>query len=107
MGAILHYFGIDTTTGPLYAFYSGFGGILERLLELFAIGGLLLWRTSCYGNRRCLRHGRHEITDPETGVKHKVCWKHAGLPSKYSMARIREIQAKHKLLYLGDKPGRG
>ena len=87
-----------------YLFHSGSGATIE----LAAWGTTVyLWRTSCHDRRWCLRHGRHQVTDPETGVSHMVCWKHAHLPSKYGIARIREIQAKHKVLYLGGKPGRG
>lgn len=79
-----------------YLFHSGPGATLE----LGAWGTVLwAWKTSCQERRWCLRHGRHAVTDPEDGVVHKVCWRHAGLR--------RKIQAKHKLLYLGDRPGDG
>jgi hypothetical protein len=106
---LAHFFGFSAGdgNGSPYLFWSGTGGLAERALELLAIGWLFLWRTSCHDRRWCLRHGRHAVTDPETGVTHKVCWKHAHLPSKYGHGRIRAIQAKHKILYLGDKPGRG
>lgn len=86
-----------------YLFHSGSGATLE----LGAWGTVLwAWKTSCHERRWCLRHGRHDVTDPETGVTHRVCWKHAGLVSKYG-TRIRQIQAKNKLLYLGKQPGKG
>lgn len=103
---IEHLFGWDSSTSFGYLFHSGSGATLE----IIAWGTILwFWRTSCQARRFCLRHGSHEITDPESGIKHKVCWRCAGLPSKYSLTveRIHDIQAKHKILYLGDRPGRG
>jgi hypothetical protein len=85
-----------------YLFHSGSGATLE----LGAWGTLVyVWRTSCHDRRWCLRHGRHDAVDAETGVVHKVCWKHAGLQGKYA-ARLRALQASHHL-YFGDRPGRG
>ena len=95
--------GWDNPNSFGYLFHSGSG----ETLILGAWGTCLWgWRTSCHEKRLCLRHARHDVPDPETGVVHKVCWKHAGLPSKYG-TRVREIQAKHRLLYLGERPGRG
>jgi len=101
--AIRRFMGWDNPNSFGYLFHSGSGATVE----LAAWGTVLwAWRTSCHERRWCLRHGRHDLTDPETGVTVKVCWKHAGLTAKYG-ARIREIQAKHKLLYLGQRPGKG
>ena len=95
--------GWDNGNSLGYLFHSGSGATLE----LGAWGTVLwAWKASCHERRWCLRYGRHAVTDPETGVVHKVCWKHAGLASKYGN-RIREIQAKHALLYLGSRPGKG
>jgi hypothetical protein len=101
---IRHLMGWDDPNSFGYLFHSGSGATLEIVIW----GSLLwFWRTSCDDRRWCLRHGRHPITDPESGVTHKVCWKHAGLPTKYGIGRIHAIQAKNRLLYLGKKPGRG
>jgi hypothetical protein len=96
--------GWDSGTSGGYLFQSGSGATLE-----LAVWGTLvyLWRSSCSDRRWCLRHGRHAITDPQTGVTHKVCWRHAHLPSKYGTGRIKAIQAAHASLYLGNRPGRG
>jgi hypothetical protein len=95
--------GWDSGASFGYLFHSGSGATLELGLWGTAV---YLWRSSCHERRWCLRHGRHDVPDPESGVVHRVCWKHAGLPGKYG-ARIREIQARHKLLYLGQQPGKG
>ena len=95
--------GWDNGSSFGYLFHSGSGATLE----LGAWGtALWAWRTSCHEQRWCLRHGRHDVTDPETGVAFRACWKHAGLDRKYG-SRISGIQAKHALLYLGDRPGPG
>lgn len=102
--AIRHVMGWDNGASFGYLFQSGSGATLE-----LAIWGTLvyLWRSSCSDRRWCLRHGRHEIIDPSTGTSHRVCWKHAHLPSKYGIGRIRDIQARHASLYLGRRPGKG
>ena len=96
--------GWDSGNSFGYLFHSGSGATLE-----LGIWGTILWfwRSSCTASRKCLRHARHAVKDTETGTSQKVCWKHAGLEDKYGVERIRAIQAKNKLLYFGDKPGRG
>ena len=59
MGWLLHALGIDTTTGPAYAFWSGTGSDLG---ELAIIGGMitLVRKHNCH-ERRCWRVGRHVV----------------------------------------------
>lgn len=56
-----HWLAIHTGTlnepGPYYGFWSGFGGIMERLIELIVIGGILLFRHNCH-QPGCLNIGR-------------------------------------------------
>jgi hypothetical protein len=96
MGGLLHVFGIDTTTGPWYAFWSGAGGILERLLELAVIGGLL-WRHNNCHQPQCWRLGRL----PVEGSQWKTCRHHHPAPPG------RETIRQRYHLYAGSKPGRG
>lgn len=58
--------------GEYYGFWSGFGGILERLLELLVIGGILLHRLNCH-KKGCLLVGR--FPDVE-GKGWKYCKRH-------------------------------
>lgn len=96
--------GWDSANSFGYLFHSGSGATLELI-----VWGtwLWLWRSSCQARRWCMRHASHNLTDPESGTSHKMCWRHAGLEHKYGLERIREIQARHKLLYFGEKPGDG
>jgi hypothetical protein len=56
---LLHLFGIDTTTGPWYAFWSGAGSDIG---ELAIIGGMvtLVHKHNCH-QRQCWRVGRHIV----------------------------------------------
>lgn len=72
---LLQVLGIDDTTGPWYAFWSGFGGIMERLIELLVLAGILLHKLSCE-THRCWRPARHPWTDPTTRETHRLCRKH-------------------------------
>jgi hypothetical protein len=84
-----------------YLFHSGSGATLE----LGAWGTILWWwRTSCQDSPWCLRHGRHDFADPETGLTHKLCWKHAG-GRRHVRTRLRQLQGRHHL-HLGGQPGR-
>lgn len=89
--------GWDTGNSFGYLFNSGSGATLE-----LAIWGTLVfaWRTSCQEKRWCVRHGSKEVTDTN-GMKHRVCWRHAGLPRKYG------VHWEHGKPYLGSRPGRG
>jgi hypothetical protein len=69
-----HWLAVHTGTvnepGPYYGFWSGFGGILERLVELSVIAAILLRRHNCEV-RGCWRIGRHD-----TAAGHNVCRQH-------------------------------
>lgn len=52
-----HILGLDNVSGAWYAFWSGFGSILERLVELAVIGYVLLRKHNCH-HPRCPRIGR-------------------------------------------------
>lgn len=47
-----HFLALKTGTlnesGEYYGFMSGFGSIMERLVELAVIGGILLWKHNCH-----------------------------------------------------------
>ena len=86
--------------GPFYNFYSG----------LFTV--LVVWagvaRAHNCNARWCPRIGRHDFTNPDTGVTRRLCWRHH--PEVHSRtvttARIRDIQHRRHL-YFGSKPGKG
>ena len=91
----LHFFGIDTTTGPYYAFWSGAGSDLG---ELAIIGGLVsVYRQHNCEVHPCWRLGRHQ-----TAAGHKVC-RHHHPDGHLTAESVR--QAHH--LYLGSRPGKG
>lgn len=73
-GDIQHFFGFATGQGndPQYLFPSGFGGILERLVELVVIGGILLRRHNCH-QKGCPRLGRFPAVE---GNGWLYCQKH-------------------------------
>ena len=75
LDTILHTLGIDDTAGPWYAFWSGFGSILERAIELVVLGAILLRHKNCEIHR-CWRLGRHPWVDPATGLEHRLCRGH-------------------------------
>lgn len=67
---LLHLFGIDTTTGPWYAFWSGAGSDIG---ELAIIGGLVtVVRSRRCHVHRCWRLGRHKVE----GTPYIVCRRH-------------------------------
>lgn len=47
-----HYLALKTGTlnepGEYYGFWSGFGSVMERLVELAVIGAILLWKHNCH-----------------------------------------------------------
>ena len=106
MGTFLHVFGIDTTTGPWYAFWSGAGSDLAYL-SVFA-GFAAAYRKHNCQVKRCPRLGRHVFTDPADGVARSLCWRHHPdvKHRQLTRARVAEIQ-RRRHLYLGDKPGKG
>jgi hypothetical protein len=59
MGWLLHALGLDTTSGPVYAFWSGAGSDLG---EVALLGGMitLVRKHNCH-ERRCWRVGRHVV----------------------------------------------
>jgi hypothetical protein len=59
IGWFLHTFGIDTTTGYWYAFWSGFGSDIS---ELALLAGIFAWyhKHNCH-QLRCWRIGRHLV----------------------------------------------
>lgn len=92
IGTFLHLFGIDTTTGPWYAFWSGAGSDLAYLGVFWA-----LWRhTNCH-QPRCWRVGRL----PVQGTAYRVCRHHH--PNPPGKDTIRERYH----IYAGRRPGRG
>lgn len=76
MGQWLYwFFGLDNGSGSKYLFWSGFGAILERAIELAALAMILLRKHNCE-THHCWRTGRHPWTDPTTGQIHRLCRKH-------------------------------
>lgn len=92
MGLILHWLGIDTTTGPAYAFWSGAGSDLAYL-GIF----LALWRHVNCHEPKCPRVGHL----PVEGTTYKVCRRHHPAPPGRG-----DIRERHRLR-LGDRPGKG
>ena len=74
MNFILHWLGLDNSSGPIYSFYSGVG---SDIAELSLLGGVIgiLRKHNCE-THGCPRLGRHEWIDPLTGLRHVLCRKH-------------------------------
>jgi len=87
---LVHWTGLDNPSGPIYLFYSGFGGILERLLELAVLALILLRHHNCHIDR-CLRIGRA----PVEGTPWRVCWHHHP-EGKPTHAHILAMHRQHK-----------
>jgi hypothetical protein len=64
---LLHWFGLDDASGPIYSFWSGFGSDIP----IFAAITAFYWHHSCHVSR-CWRLGRHGVN----GTDFKVCRKH-------------------------------
>jgi hypothetical protein len=69
--SIIHALGLDNATSSFYLFWSGIGGILERLLELLVIGLTIYYHHNCHV-KGCWRPGRFSIA----GGTLKVCHHH-------------------------------
>jgi len=70
--SLAHTLGLDNVAGMWYAFWSGFGSIAERGIDLAVIGGLIYHRNNCH-QRGCPRLGRFPAV--ECGGWH-YCRKH-------------------------------
>jgi hypothetical protein len=92
IGSFLHIFGIDTTTGPWYAFWSGAGSDLAYLGIFWAV----FRRMNCH-QPRCPRLGRF----PVEGTQLHACHRHHPSPPG------RDTIRKRYHLYLGERPGDG
>lgn len=84
---------------PEYLFWSGAGSDLAYLTFVAAAIGYL--RANNCHVKRCPRIGRHEFTEPDTGTKRKLCWRH------HPEVSTRQMTRERLHLYLGDKPGKG
>lgn len=84
---------------PEYLFWSGAGSDLAYLSFLGA--GIVLYRKHNCQVKGCPRIGRHEYTEPDTGVKRLLCWRH------HPDVRHRQISKERLHLYLGKHPGKG
>ena len=83
---LAHLLGIDNETGPIYAFWSGFGSDVG---EFALLGGLvaLYRRHTCHVDhpRFCWRPGTH----PVAGTPYRVCKRHhPAVPAKVTPDRI-------------------
>ena|SRR5690242_9428082 len=82
-----------------YLFWSGIGSDLAYLSFLW--GAVVLYRRHACRMRWCPRIGRHEFTEPDTGVKRALCWKH------HPDVERKQLTRERLHLYLGDRPGKG
>lgn len=98
---LAHFFGFAANDGnsTAYLFWSGIGSDLAYLGFLW--GAVALYRQHACRMRWCPRIGRHEFTEPDSGVKRVLCWRHHPDVDRKQLTRAR----LH--LYLGDRPGRG
>jgi hypothetical protein len=88
-----HYLAIHTGTlnesSAYYGFWSGFGSILERIIELIVIGFLVLYHRNCH-QKGCLRIGHFDVE----GTPYKACRKHH--PTVPDKAHKDEIRDAHR-----------
>ena len=91
---------------PPYLFWSGVGSDLAYLS--FLAGGIALYRRHNCAYAWCPRIGKHEFTNPDTGVKRLLCWKHHP-DVHHKVLHDETIQAiqERRHLYLGKNPGKG
>lgn len=66
MHVISHFLGLDNVSGPVYAFWSGFGGDLTIFGAIFG----LYYKHNCH-IKRCPRIGKHTIDGTPYCSKHK------------------------------------
>ena len=64
--------GLSSAGGAWYLFWSGFGSLFERTIELVVIGGILLRKHNCH-SRGCPRIGRFPAVE---GGGWQYCRKH-------------------------------
>lgn len=86
---LLHFFGLDSASGPAYLAWSG---ALSDLGELAIIGGMItLWRRHTCAVRGCWRIGRHQVS----GTQHICCGRHTpgGAPTH---AHILAMHRRHR-----------
>lgn len=94
-----HWMAIHTGTvnesGPFYGFFSGFGSDLG---EATLIGGIIaIYRKYNCHARWCLRFGRHDFLDPNTGVTYKLCRHcHPAHPGKRQLTRAQFHAIHHR-----------
>lgn len=91
MSWLAHILGIDNESGPIYAFWSGFGSDIG---ELAILGGMVTFyrRHTCHVNhpRFCWRWGAH----PVEGTPYKTCRRHhPAVPDRVS---AEHIHAAHR-----------
>jgi hypothetical protein len=92
VGWLLRVLGVDDTSGPWYAFWSGFGSDLAYLGVFWA----LIRRYNCH-QPRCPRLGRF----PVAGTSWLACRRHHPEPPARG-----SIRGQYHL-YIGERPGRG
>jgi len=91
---------------PPYLFWSGVGSDLAYLS--IVAGAITLYRRHNCAYAWCPRIGKHEFTNPDTGVKRLLCWKHHP-DVKYKVLHSDSLKAiqERRHLYFGKQPGRG
>lgn len=84
---------------PAYLFWSGAGSDLAYLSFLYA--GFILYRRHNCQVKFCWRIGKHEFTEPVTGIKRLLCWRH------HPDVDHRQLTRERLHMYLGKQPGKG
>lgn len=74
MSLLLHFFGLDSASGPVYLFWSGAGSDVSELTVVAAL--LAVYRRHNCHVRGCWRIGRVPFTDPGSGVAYLLCRRH-------------------------------
>lgn len=75
MGNFLYWlFGLDSGGGSKYLFWSGAGSDITELTLL--IGLVAFLRKHNCETKGCKRFGRHQWTNPQTGLSHTLCRRH-------------------------------
>jgi len=101
---LLHFMGIDDTTGKWYGFWSGFASDLTIIAAAIAIPWSIYRRHNC-NVKGCWRIGKHDFEEPDTKIKRLLCWRHH--PDVKSRQLTKKDLREQLHLYLGDKPGKG
>lgn len=99
MHSLLHFFGLDSASGPAYLFWSGIGSDISELTIFVAL--LALYRKHNCHVAGCWRLGHYPFTDPGSGATYLLCRRHHpavpnAAPSPEEINAMSRGRARHR-----------